>query len=164
MLTTLIFLNFLTSMIFISLSHPLSLGMTLLVQTLLISLMTGNFSLNFWFSYIIFLILVGGMLILFIYMTSVASNEKFSFSMNFILPAAVSSILLIWLLPQINSIINNMDINKFNSHEMINLSINKYINSSSMMIFMFMIMYLFIALIATVKITNLSQGPLRQSN
>nr|QWZ46372.1 NADH dehydrogenase subunit 6 [Pelecyphorus foveolatus] len=164
MLMILFSLNLLMSMIFISLIHPLSMGMILLLQTLLISLITGNFSFNFWFSYILFLILVGGMLILFMYMTSIASNEKFSFNMKSIIMSIAFPITM--MIPSIyfyiNSINNEMINQEFNM--MINYSLNKYINYPSNLILIFMMMYLLLTMIASVKITNFKHGPIRHMN
>nr|QWZ46411.1 NADH dehydrogenase subunit 6 [Philolithus aegrotus] len=157
-------LNFMMTMIFISLTHPLSMGLILLIQTLLVSMISGNFSFNFWFSYILFLIMVGGMLILFMYMTSIASNEKFSFNMkSMVIPAMVPIMIT---LPLINFNINtiNNEMMMWESNMMINLSLNKFINFPSNLILIFMMMYLLLTMIATVKITNFKHGPIRQMN
>nr|QWZ46359.1 NADH dehydrogenase subunit 6 [Pelecyphorus contortus] len=161
---TLFSLNLLMTAIFTSLTHPLSMGLILLLQTLTISLITGNFSFNYWFSYILFLILVGGMLILFMYMTSIASNEKFSFNMKSMITAMIlpSMIMLPSIYFNINVINNEMTI--YESHMMINYSLNKYINFPSNMLLIFMMMYLLLTMIATVKITNFKHGPIRQMN
>nr|QNV11699.1 NADH dehydrogenase subunit 6 [Rhamphomyia barbata] len=71
-----------SSFIFMQMNHPLAMGLMLLMQTFLICLITGLMTKSFWFSYILFLIFLGGMLVLFIYVTSLASNEMFSMSMN----------------------------------------------------------------------------------
>lgn len=67
-----------SALIFINLKHPVALGLTLILHTLLISGVTGLAVGNFWFSYVLFLVFLGGVLVLFIYITSLASNEKFS--------------------------------------------------------------------------------------
>nr|AXS65898.1 NADH dehydrogenase subunit 6 [Tenebrionoidea sp. 12 KM-2017] len=160
-------LNMSLSVIFLTLSHPLSLGLMLLIQTIIISLITGNFNYNYWFSYILFLILIGGMLILFIYMTSVASNEKFKFNTMSTLP--LISLMSMFIIP--NYFMYNFNINTINNesttyfnNSIINMSMNKYINFPMNIILTFMIIYLFLSLIAVVKITNLKYGPLRQMN
>lgn len=66
-----------SAVIFVNLRHPVGLGLTLILHTLLISCVTGLVGGTFWFSYILFLVFLGGVLVLFIYMTSLASNEKF---------------------------------------------------------------------------------------
>jgi hypothetical protein len=66
-----------SAVVFINLSHPVGLGLTLILHTLLIRGATGLAAGNFWFSYVLFLVFLGGVLVLFIYMTRLASNEKF---------------------------------------------------------------------------------------
>jgi NADH-ubiquinone oxidoreductase chain 6 len=56
------------------------MGLVLLIQTLIVALLTGVLASSFWFSYILFLVFLGGMLVLFIYVTRLASNEMFSIS------------------------------------------------------------------------------------
>nr|APX39560.1 NADH dehydrogenase subunit 6 [Chrysolina bankii] len=155
------------SMIFMFLMHPMSLGLILLIQTILISSITGMMNYNFWFSYILFLIMVGGMLILFIYMTSVASNEKFKFSfmmMNLIVLVMILFLLLLLFTDQFyySFYMNMSDMMNQNYTKNYNLSMNKYMNFPNNFIIYMMITYLFITLIMVVKITNYYYGPLRQ--
>nr|APB02814.1 NADH dehydrogenase subunit 6 [Lytta caraganae] len=162
---SLFMLNITFSAIFISLTHPLSLGLILLIQTTIISLVSGKFCMNFWFSYILFLIMIGGMLILFIYMTSIASNEKFSFKFKSLVPIFVifSSLTIspmLMFLPDMN--IKN-DLVNFNTNYL-EISMIKYTYFPMNIMLMFMIIYLFITLIAIVKIINTKNGPLRPKN
>jgi len=48
----------------------------LILQTLLVALISGLIIDRFWFSYILVLIFLGGILILFIYVAALASNEQ----------------------------------------------------------------------------------------
>nr|AEP27708.1 NADH dehydrogenase subunit 6 [Platystomos albinus]ARH54582.1 NADH dehydrogenase subunit 6 [Platystomos albinus] len=149
------------SIMFIFLNHPLSLGFTLLIQTILIALFSGLMNSNFWFSYILFLILIGGMMILFIYMTSIASNEKFSFNFNITL----IFIIILFTVMVIDWNVNFLTIQNFPmnySSSSLDLSLNKYINSYNIITFNLIINYLLITLIAVVNITKLMSGPLRQ--
>nr|ALO76969.1 NADH deshydrogenase subunit 6 [Scraptia sp. SCR03] len=162
---SLIILNILLSLLFIFLYHPLSMGLILIIQTSIICLVTGKLNLNFWYSYILFLILIGAMLILFIYMTSLASNEKFS--INIKLTALFSVMMLILLLNMFiptNEIVLNSEMLTQPILSYYTSSITKYLSFPSNMIFIFMIIYLFLTLIAIVKITNFKKGPLRQMN
>nr|APX39650.1 NADH dehydrogenase subunit 6 [Longitarsus lycopi] len=154
------------TILMLTLKHPLSCGLILLTQTILTALITGMMSLNFWYSYIIFLIMIGGMLILFIYMTSIASNEKFKFNKNYILLYLMFIITLSLMLlidPYYLNLFNNI-IDMKNSLLNINkqLSMMKYFNYPNYFIMMMMIIYLFITLIAIVKITKFNYGALRQ--
>nr|APX39400.1 NADH dehydrogenase subunit 6 [Aphthona melancholica] len=156
----------LNSILFMLFKHPLTCGMTLLMQTILTAMITGLMNYNFWYSYILFLIMVGGMLILFIYMTSIASNEKFKFNNK----------LIIWLMLFFMAllILNMMDLFYMNYHNNLsnlkdflmtfnnNMSMKKYFNFPNYLIMFSMIIYLFLTLIAIVKITNFSYGSLRQ--
>nr|YP_010563162.1 NADH dehydrogenase subunit 6 [Demonax pseudonotabilis]UYX61168.1 NADH dehydrogenase subunit 6 [Demonax pseudonotabilis] len=163
MMNILISSSLMLTIMFILLNHPLSFGMVLLLQTLLMSLITGMINQSFWFSYILFLIMVGGMLILFIYMTSIASNEKFNFSVKMTLSMmflfSISLILMFTDKMMTNMKMINWEQESFPLNK---LSLSKYINIPNNMIMMMVIVYLLITLIMVVKITNIKQGPLRQ--
>nr|WRO45087.1 NADH dehydrogenase subunit 6 [Stenothemus sp. 1 XYG-2024a] len=158
-----------TSLLAISplfLKHPLTMGLNLLIQTIVIAMITGLMSLNFWISYLLFLVMVGGMLILFMYMTSIASNEKFSFSkplmMTFLL-LMITMVILLILNPKMEFFpfknIDSIEFIKFSTYE---ISPNKYFINNSKFILSILIIYLFITLIAIVNISSNSSGPLRQ--
>nr|UAJ48134.1 NADH dehydrogenase subunit 6 [Cybister japonicus] len=172
MYLTLIMMNLFMSLSFLLLNHPMSMGLILLIQTIIIAIMTGMMSYSFWFSYIIFLIMIGGMLILFIYMTSLASNEMFKFSkyILFILIFMFMTTLLIFYnmdYLMINSIlknsnlIENLDNWLFLKNENL-ITLNKIYNNPNNWMTFILINYLLLTLIAVVKITKINYGPLRQ--
>nr|YP_010191525.1 NADH dehydrogenase subunit 6 [Puliciphora borinquenensis]QZL38260.1 NADH dehydrogenase subunit 6 [Puliciphora borinquenensis] len=157
---TLISVSMMLAFIFTQLSHPLTMGLILLSQTLTITLITGLINESFWFSYTLFLVFIGGMLILFIYVTTLASNEMFSFSsinlsiipMMFLLTSFY--LLTNWNTPSLlpkQAIYNEMFMN-----------LNNLFNFPENFISLMLIIYLFITLIAAVKITNISYGTMRQ--
>nr|ARH53971.1 NADH dehydrogenase subunit 6 [Orsodacne cerasi] len=154
------------SFMFMFLNHPLSFGMILLLQTMLISLISGLMNYNYWFSYILFLIMVGGMLILFIYMTSIASNEKFKFSikLSFLYMAMIIFMMMMFMIDLYFTNFPMMTYDTIMQNSMLSnkFSMNKYMNFPSNMIMYMIIIYLFISLIMVVKITNIQYGPLRQ--
>nr|YP_009712015.1 NADH dehydrogenase subunit 6 [Gastrophysa polygoni]QGA74025.1 NADH dehydrogenase subunit 6 [Gastrophysa polygoni] len=166
MMTLIFILMWMFSIMFMFLNHPLSLGMMLLLQTMLTSIITGTMSPNYWFSYILFLIMIGGMLILFIYMTSIASNEKFKFSSKLMMFFMFMNILMILLLLMdffyFNFKINMIDIYNQNLNYNFKMSMNKYMNYPQNFIMLMTIIYLLITLIMIVKITSMYKGPLRQ--
>nr|APB02775.1 NADH dehydrogenase subunit 6 [Hycleus cichorii] len=156
-------MNLALSILFMFMNHPLSLGLILLLQTTIISLISGQICLNYWFSYILFLILIGGMLILFIYMTSIASNEKFNLKIHLLvfMTIVMSSSFLV-------SYYNQFALDSYIKNELVsmetlnlNFSMIKFISFPINLILLFMIIYLFLALIAIVKIIDRKQGPLR---
>nr|YP_010981201.1 NADH dehydrogenase subunit 6 [Aplomya metallica]WOE90331.1 NADH dehydrogenase subunit 6 [Aplomya metallica] len=160
---------FIFNLIFLFMKHPLAMGLTLLIQTTLVSLTTGLISKSFWFSYILFLVFIGGMLVLFIYVTSLASNEMFSLSIKLMMTSLIMMIMFIMILYFIdkNLLMNYknleiLSIFNLNSYIMENsLSINKLYNYPTNLLTILLMNYLLITLIAVVKITKLFKGPLR---
>nr|ASU45992.1 NADH dehydrogenase subunit 6 [Schistocerca rubiginosa] len=155
---------------FIKLSHPMSMMLFIILQTFLVGLMTGTMMESYWLSYILFLTFLGGMLVLFIYITSIASNEMFQ-------PKSITMIisLTMWVFIMSTLIILDMSMfmdffkntetmnidNSINYQEM-TMSLEKLYNSPTFIITMMMMIYLFLALLAVVKITNINQGPIRK--
>jgi hypothetical protein len=64
--------------LFTQIKHPLAIGPILTLQTIITCIISG--SLRQRFSHILFQIFLGGILVLFIYVTRLASNEIFSLS------------------------------------------------------------------------------------
>nr|UOU85328.1 NADH dehydrogenase subunit 6 [Cordilura albipes] len=153
------------SFIFMNMMHPLAMGLTLLIQTILICLMSGLMTKTFWFSYILFLVFLGGMLVLFIYVTSLASNEMFSFSLKLMFISFTMFLMILFFLNKNWLNLSNMEtqsISNINSYLMENsLPLNKLYNYPTNLLTILLMNYLLITLIATVKITNLFKGPLR---
>nr|QVL29288.1 NADH dehydrogenase subunit 6 [Ceratitis capitata] len=162
-----------TSFIFIQMNHPLAMGLMLLIQTVQICMLTGLMAKSFWFSYILFLIFLGGMLVLFIYVTSLASNEMFSLSMKLttISLFIFSMILIINILLDKSSISFFIQNNEMQSIYNLNmflqensLNLQKLYNYPTNLMTILLMNYLLITLIAVVKITKLFYGPLRPMN
>nr|YP_011021008.1 NADH dehydrogenase subunit 6 [Minois paupera]WQM20667.1 NADH dehydrogenase subunit 6 [Minois paupera] len=164
---------FLTIFMFF-INHPISMGLLILLQTLLICILLGMLINTYWFSYILFLVFLGGLLVLFIYISSIASNELMNFSLinkfNFIIPFVILLISILmknnlnWLNFSMNEDMNNF-INMFLfSYNENNINLFKLYNEQTYLLMIMMIIYLFITLIAVVKITNIFFGPLRSFN
>nr|YP_010946944.1 NADH dehydrogenase subunit 6 [Sigmella digitalis]WGO57701.1 NADH dehydrogenase subunit 6 [Sigmella digitalis] len=150
-----------TSFLFTQIKHPLSMGLILLIQTILISLMSGMITQSFWFSYILLIVFLGGMLILFIYVTSLASNEMFFMSTKMLIMMIIMTSMMILLLKNIKPFMQNTESMNFfpmNNAEML----MKLYNQPTKTITVILASYLFLTLITVVKITNLHKGPLRQ--
>nr|YP_010309832.1 NADH dehydrogenase subunit 6 [Sphragifera sigillata]UMR54945.1 NADH dehydrogenase subunit 6 [Sphragifera sigillata] len=155
-------------------NNPLSMGLMILLQTLLICLLSGMLIKTYWFSYILFLTFLGGLLVLFIYVSSISSNEMFksSFNLKYTWMVGVIILLFINLLSMKNLTWMNFSINSdmdnffnlilfINNENKINLS--KLYNNQNFLIMMMLMIYLFITLISVVKITNIFYGPIRSS-
>nr|AND95985.1 NADH deshydrogenase subunit 6 [Onthophagus laticollis] len=151
------------SMLMIWLKHPLTMGLMLLIQTINMTMYIGYLHYNYWFSYILFLIMIGGMLVLFIYMTSVASNEKFHPSIKLFIFTLLMSMLWFpfFLLDSFYFDINNF-YNNFQFNNELNLSLTKYLNFPNYFMMYLLITYLLITLLVIVEITNFKKkGTLR---
>lgn len=156
-------------------NHPLSIGLIILTQTLLTCILSGILINTYWFSYILFLIFLGGLLVLFIYVSSIASNELFKISIfnKLLIFLSIFYIIIIRFyfknnLNFINFLFNDDIINFFNLLLFINNEYNfnliKLYNEQTYFLIIIIIIYLFITLIAVVKITNIFFGPLRSNN
>nr|QEJ81388.1 NADH dehydrogenase subunit 6 [Pyrocoelia pygidialis] len=156
-------------MMFLFMEHPMSMGLILLAQTTLISMYTSIMGINSWFSYILFLVMIGGMLVLFTYMTSVASNEMFKHSNILMTTLMITSLGFIFIMMKKKSILyyflfNNIDSLSFKAQENFSIILVKYLSFPTMFIWMMLIIYLLITMIGVVKITMIKYGPLRQMN
>uniref|UniRef100_UPI0030E1A0A4 NADH dehydrogenase subunit 6 n=1 Tax=Tubuca alcocki TaxID=2083288 RepID=UPI0030E1A0A4 len=152
------------SILFTQLSHPLAMGLVLLIQTLLISISLGLSSFSFWFSYILFLIFLGGMLVLFIYVASIASNEAFIPSTSYLIfffLATFFSVTFLFIDPIMTTSSSSLPWSSFSISTSVPMIISWIYNSPSMNFTIFIICYLLLMLIIVVKIINLFKGPLR---
>nr|AWV83338.1 NADH dehydrogenase subunit 6 [Mogannia minuta] len=152
---------FLISINFLFMKHPLSMGSLLLLQTILSCSSCMYYSSSYMFSYILFLIFVGGMLILFLYMSSIASNEKFYFSMklfmfNFIM-------LSMWNMFDINLMMKYF-LDKLKMIESYNdCFMYKLYMMPTSVITIFLVIYLLFTLIVVINMISLKMSSLRSS-
>nr|YP_009407080.1 NADH dehydrogenase subunit 6 [Halocaridinides fowleri]ASA39629.1 NADH dehydrogenase subunit 6 [Halocaridinides fowleri] len=155
------------SILFTQMSHPLAMGITLLIQTILIAGAAGLSMKTTWFSYILFLIFLGAMLVLFIYVTSLSPNEPLSLSppMTLILILGLATSVLASLMdPMASSTIHTMDKSKFVLMESLAAYpslLNNIYNTTCMKMTVFLILYLLLTLVVVVKITSTHFGALR---
>nr|YP_009988051.1 NADH dehydrogenase subunit 6 [Doleschallia melana]QNL34355.1 NADH dehydrogenase subunit 6 [Doleschallia melana] len=162
-----------TSIFMFFLNHPFSMGLMILIQTLFMCLLSSMLINTYWFSYILFLVFLGGLLVLFIYVSSIASNELFKISLfnkSFIFYTLILFFIslmfknnLFWMNFSFNDEMNNLfNLFLFSNNEF-NFNLSKLYNKQTYMLILMMIIYLFITLIAVVKITNIFFGPLRSN-
>uniref|UniRef100_A0AAU7BA18 NADH-ubiquinone oxidoreductase chain 6 n=1 Tax=Neonetus sp. TaxID=3143695 RepID=A0AAU7BA18_9ORTH len=168
-LMTIMFLSFMLNFIFMLSNHPMMMMFTIILQTLMICLLTGFISQSFWFSYILFLVFLGGMLVLFIYITSLASNEMFNIQIKhfvflIIFPMTLFFFLIDPYLFTPSSTNNDMSMlmDNMTNYSELDFSLNKLFNESTNIITLMLVLYLFLTLIMVVNITSIFQGPLRQ--
>nr|WRK67374.1 NADH dehydrogenase subunit 6 [Semirhynchia dumbrodiana] len=164
--------NIIISINLINIKHPLVMGFMLLMQTIIITMICGLHLYSYWFSYILFLIMLGGMLVLFMYMTSLASNEIFSLSFNWVMFSftfIIAFTMIMIFMDQFLLSSNNLETMMFHNNTKFTFSENeinliKLYNNPTMNLTILMMTYLLLTLIIIVKITKISYGPLRQMN
>nr|WQM47360.1 NADH dehydrogenase subunit 6 [Forficulitermes planifrons] len=152
-----------TSLMFTQMKHPMAMGLMLLMQTTLMCLISGTMYSSFWFSYILFMIMIGGMLVLFMYMTSLASNEMFSASNKMMAAMTVLMPILFYVMPTMT---NNKEMNmhdKMMENEIINTTTVMYNQMMGTMTTL-LVLYMLLTLIVVVNIINVSKGPLRHTS
>nr|YP_010726240.1 NADH dehydrogenase subunit 6 [Gilpinia tabulaeformis]WDY84715.1 NADH dehydrogenase subunit 6 [Gilpinia tabulaeformis] len=168
MMKIIILIMLINTILMYLMNTPFSMGLILLFQTFMISIMSGMMTLSFWYSYIIFLIILGSMLIIFIYISSLISNIKFMIN-KWMMMNLFIIILISMLLINFNKInlLHEDTLNFSNLMELnmstLKISLNKLFNFPTFTITFLMMNYLFITLIIVVKISNINLGSLRKT-
>nr|AVJ52580.1 NADH dehydrogenase subunit 6 [Irochrotus sibiricus] len=144
--------------LFLWMKHPLSMGFILVLQTVIITMASGLMLSNFFFSYIIMIIMLSGALVLFIYMASIASNEKFMTTLNMMMLSLFMFLTSLLVISNMNEM-NEVPLNNNNLYSLITLI--KLFNTLSAYMTITMILYLLLTMIITSFIASNSEGPLR---
>nr|YP_010583114.1 NADH dehydrogenase subunit 6 [Opamata lipcowa]UGN61560.1 NADH dehydrogenase subunit 6 [Opamata lipcowa] len=148
------------SSIVVTMKNPMSMGVTLMMQTMLVIMMMNKTMSTSWFAMITFMMMIGGLLIMFMYMSSIASNEKFKLKMNLTVILILTMIIheeMLWK--------NQIDENQgmLNSAAW-DLSLMKIYNKKSMSITIMLVLYLLLTMISVTKMVTHHKGPLRAFN
>nr|YP_010718966.1 NADH dehydrogenase subunit 6 [Nematus hequensis]WDQ45612.1 NADH dehydrogenase subunit 6 [Nematus hequensis] len=165
----LIYILMMNSIMFYYSKTPISMGVYLIIQTMLMSLLSGLMSMSFWYMYIMFLIMIGGMLILFIYMSSLSSNQKFYFQKNKMMFYLFTFLMFFFFLKNLNFYssfnLDSVDIMNMSMEENFELkmSLNKLYNLPTNLIMLLVMNYLLLTLFIIVEVININMGPLRKN-
>nr|YP_010310397.1 NADH dehydrogenase subunit 6 [Melanacanthus marginatus]UMY75932.1 NADH dehydrogenase subunit 6 [Melanacanthus marginatus] len=159
-MTMLISIMLTLSFIMLWLNHPISMGITIISLTITVAVTVGLLMGSFWYSFIIMITMLSGMLVLFIYMASVASNEKFSTPVKLIIMSISFMLLGVLMFFMYDNYYNEMNTTPtIMSTE--NISLNMLFNIKFKFLTMMMVLYLFFAMVTISFIVNISEGPLR---
>nr|UOU85029.1 NADH dehydrogenase subunit 6 [Procloeon bifidum] len=157
------------SLYFLRLVHPISMGVMLILHTFVVGVVTGLLADNFIYSYILFLVVLGGVLVLFIYMTSLVSNEVFTLTwvdiLMFISILFLSIIALIGLLTPASTGLMIME--NFNSLTGVLTELkgmSKLYSDQSYLLTLFLVVYLLFVLLVCVSVVGNKSGALRKFN
>nr|AZL93175.1 NADH dehydrogenase subunit 6 [Dendrocerus sp. ZJUH_2016009] len=142
---------------------PISMFLLLLIFSILTAFSCMWWMNLNWYTYLIILMMIGGLMISFMYMLSISPNEmKFSWILtNFLLMfSLIFIIMIINFYPQFNYL-------NFNFYELNTMNNLKFFISNHMymyplmLISMFIISYLFYCLIIVVKLINFFNKPMK---
>nr|YP_010713291.1 NADH dehydrogenase subunit 6 [Scorpiops jendeki]WDA95736.1 NADH dehydrogenase subunit 6 [Scorpiops jendeki] len=128
-------------------SHPLVMGLFLMVSTSLVAFSTYFIFTFSWYSYIMVLVFLGGMLILFIYIASLASNESVKFKFYYLIFGTCFLFIptIDWVMIKGNNVINKI-----------------YLFIPMSLITLFLASYLLLTFIVVSKVVGIEDGPLRE--
>nr|WNV65532.1 NADH dehydrogenase subunit 6 [Cyanopterus ninghais] len=153
--------------------HPLTMGLLLILYVIIITFKMNFILNNYWYSYILFLVMVGGLMILFMYFTSLMNNELFYFKLKYnifhMMKLMIYSFFFIYMILSNNYLnyilnMNYFEMKNFNYFFEFN-SNNMYKNlmmDFSLSMNLYMIIYLFLMMVSVVIICNKTKIPLRQ--
>nr|YP_009667286.1 NADH dehydrogenase subunit 6 [Hydatophylax nigrovittatus]APQ47887.1 NADH dehydrogenase subunit 6 [Hydatophylax nigrovittatus] len=151
----------------LNLNHPLIITIFIIIQTCILILITGIMSYSFSMPYIMFLsyFFIGGLLILFIYISSLTPNKIFYLNYKKII-SIFSFIILFIMFIKIQPTLSNLEmtpltysmkfLNTENSLHLIN-----FYNKNEMWMTLILMNYLLLALVISTKIILLNEGPMR---
>lgn len=149
------------SAVFVYLQRPLGIAIIIVFASFIISVFIYLNIARAWFSFLLFIVFLRGMIIIFIYVSSLASNEVSFSNISVLLRPGILFIFLFITLDRIffkNRFLLNL---KFSRDSLFCLKIYRpFIFILSMV----MIVYLLVALIVVVKISLFTEGPLRAKN
>ncbi|YP_009047712.1 NADH dehydrogenase subunit 6 (mitochondrion) [Amphibalanus amphitrite] len=159
MINTLMIMMFMMNLIFLFMFHPLAMIFVLILQTMLISIIMYSITQFPWFSYTLILVFLGGMLILFTYMSNIASNEMFKPNLKMMAPLVLAPLITIFMMKPKQSLTLETKISS--SNQFSNLMVLKPFSEAIMPVTLLMASYIILTLLTVVKISKMSQGPLR---
>ena len=135
------------------LSHPISISISLIFIAILARIISFSIS-SSWFFYLIILVFLGGVIILIIYIRTLAANEKFSLlniKSRRVIFFVILRLLFIFLIKYKNI---------FNFVRLNNTAVGILYESSNFSLLLFLIMYLLLTLVCVVKLVKFESGPL----
>merc|ERR1712133_141066 len=130
-------------------SHPISLGIIIIIMALNIGLW-AFYIVYSWFIYLLVLVFLGGVIVLIIYMSTLSANEKFSPN-NIYLGTLLFCTLIIFS--------NSNLLVSVNIRDNINIITHMY-ESKNVSTLSYLMIHLLITLVCVVKLVKFEDGPL----
>nr|YP_010839111.1 NADH dehydrogenase subunit 6 [Raivuna sinica]WGG26908.1 NADH dehydrogenase subunit 6 [Raivuna sinica] len=143
-------------------NHPISMGTIMIIQTMLMCSIHSKISNSSWFCYILFLTIIGGLMIMFMYMASIASNEKFKPNMKIVLMWMTIFMIMIMLMK--SNMLTKINEQKLNMMKIEHMkSTMKFFNKPKYIITMLMMIIMLTTMISVTFISNSFEGPLKMT-
>nr|ANZ03397.1 NADH dehydrogenase subunit 6 [Georissa bangueyensis] len=161
-MTLAIILSLLISSIFLlpTMKQPMSLGLTIMMITFFISILLA-FIFSSWYGYLLFLIYIGGLLVMFIYVSALIPNILFYYSPYFFSLIPINIFMVILFIYKKSLPFSEMTLTQNSNLISISKTGISLTHLSSINLFIILSLILFLVLLAVVKICRSSQGPLR---
>nr|BBN80008.1 NADH dehydrogenase subunit 6 [Grandidierella fasciata] len=152
----------LTFFIFVFSEHLLVMNFSLMLTSVFYSVILYHQMLTTWMAYILMMVFLSGMMVIFIYMTSLSSNEPFNFPPYTLVILGVLSAGLPLLVMKSSFLLleNSSKLLNFNSSFSLEAVYKSYSFTSWELTFC-LIVYLFVTLVVTVKISSMKSAPLK---
>lgn len=132
------------------LTTPLSIGCCLLLTTILVALNGSLAYYDLWISYILVLVFLGGVLVIFIYVALVSSNEQFNLTLK---PLLIFTLTLPGF--------TYLNLTQLNSKKRSLQWLEEIYRESLFILTLFLVLYLFLTLIVVVSNTKRTKITLR---
>ena len=132
-------------------SHPIFFSLILIIRSIIIGLICIKFNLS-WFFYLLVLVFLGGVIVLIIYINTLAINEKF-----FFYKFKFKLIYIFILVIPLQLLFYKRGFIKINYSNYLSINLYRSINS---VLLVFLILYLLLTLICVVKLVKFEFGPL----
>lgn len=130
-------------------TSPITIAITILIISICIALIIATF-ISSWIAFLLFLIYIGGMLIIFAYFVATSPNAP----INYKIPLLISILTFISLF----SILNINSTPYKSNHSLI---LNTFYSPNTFSTLIILALILLLTMVIVVKIVNLQKGPLR---
>nr|QBC73231.1 NADH dehydrogenase subunit 6 [Divia briandi] len=144
--------------------QPLSLGLCIMMISLMSCMLLG-LTFSSWFSYVLFLIYVGGLLVMFVYVAALAPNTLFS-SLKSLMGISFLSVIMFLLLTllsptDVSFLYDTLTLDHTSQNTKTGIAM---VSSSNVSMLIGLALILLMNLLAVVKVCFYQQGPLRPYN
>nr|AXI98866.1 NADH dehydrogenase subunit 6 [Pseudoniphargus salinus] len=162
-MTLLYSLSLVISVVFLLTISPLFMSLLIILQTITLAIIINMITMTSWFSFMLVMIYLSGMMIIFIYVSSMASNELF-FPNNYLLAPLFIIFTIVMALTSNYMLDTPSDYMNELNLILTKITIFKTMKMYSKTLFIMtilLILYLLLAMIMVSKNSSFSYGPLR---